>query len=173
MSEIKIKKVTKENIGSVKQLMLEALQNDPLAFTVYYDEYAFASQEWWDKYLESYTNPLRGIMLLAEMETKYVGMAGLLFRSGRRNTHVATIVWVYVDPAQRSHGIGQKLMNEILEIVQKDTSLKKLTLYVNGKQDPAKKIYEKLGFKVVGTLEKELFINGEFIDTIIMEKFLD
>jgi RimJ/RimL family protein N-acetyltransferase len=173
MSEVQIKRVAKESIENVKQLMLEALQNDPLAFTVYYDEYAFASLEWWDRYLESYINPLRGLMFLSEVEGKQVGMAGLLFRSGRRNSHVATIVWVYVDPSERGKGVGKKLMDKILDTVQKDTSLKKLTLYVNSKQEAARKIYEKLGFKVTGILEKELFIQGEYIDTIIMEKLLD
>jgi RimJ/RimL family protein N-acetyltransferase len=43
---------------------------------------------------------------------------------------------------------------------------------VNPKQKAAVKLYEKCGFKTVGVLKKELYVNGKFYDELIMEKYI-
>ena len=54
----------------------------------------------------------------------------------------------------------------------KDKNVIKINLNVNPKQKAAVKLYRKFGFKVVGLLKKDLFVNSKFYDELIMEKFI-
>ena len=61
------------------------------------------------------------------------------------------VVWVGIHNDQRGHGYGQAAMKAAIQYA-KQTNCKQVTLEVPGISPDARHIYEKLGFKVVGTL---------------------
>ncbi len=77
---------------------------------------------------------------------------------------------MYVKKEYRVKGISQQIMRSILNELKTTGKIEKINLNVSTKQLPAIKLYESLGFQIVGTLHKEMKIDGKFIDEYIMEK---
>ena len=57
-----------------------------------------------------------------------------------------------IAPGLRGQGLGTALMEEVTEIARArgDT---RMTLYVYGSNGPARRLYEKLGFQIIGQNE--------------------
>jgi RimJ/RimL family protein N-acetyltransferase len=53
-----------------------------------------------------------------------------------------------------------------------DQGIAKIKLAVNSEQQAAIKLYKKFGFEIVGKLEKELFVDGQYYDELMMERHL-
>lgn len=164
-------RASRENFYDIKSLMLEALENDPKAFSVDFDEFAFNSEFWWEGYVGPFLNGETALMYMCKHDDKAVGIAGITFSYGNRKKHVAHLVWIYVKKEFRGNGISKKLIEYILKDLKPAVS--KISLQVVQDQISAVKVYEKLGFEKVGTLQKELKINDEMLDVIIMEKFVE
>ena len=169
---IKIVEANHKDLELIKGFMLHALQTDPFAFTVDHSEYEFAGKSWWEKYLQSYFWKHKGRMFLVKDGETLSGMAGLLFRQNRRGRHVASLVWMYIDSKYRGKGFSKQLLQHIIDYAQGREDLKKIVLHVNETQESALKLYKKFGFKQVGCLEEELKIEGQMVDTFVMERKL-
>lgn len=89
------------------------------------------------------TNPLSLWLVALDGETVvgYVGSQAVMDE--------ADVMNVAVLPAYRRCGIAQKLMEALVEGLSKKT-VTKLTLEVRASNEPAKALYEKLGFEQVG-----------------------
>lgn len=72
----------------------------------------------------------------------------------------------------RSRGYSKHMYNTIFEFCKTQLNIRKLYLHVLDYNEVAQIVYEKMGFKKVGTMEKHVFKNGSFRDIIIMERFL-
>ena len=161
-----------QDFDGVKNLMLKALQTDPLAFSSDYSDYANNSNIWWQNYLYNYLMQNNAKLFVAKVNSEIKAMVGILLDPKNRRKHVGSVVWFYVEPESRAIGIGNKLFNTLIEYARSLGTIKKLTLLVNAPQQKAQEIYNKFGFKVVGTLKGELLVNNQFIDEYIMELFL-
>ena len=79
----------------------------------------------------------------------------------------AEIITIGVNPKIRRNGIASAMIG-IIEKTIKNQNVKKIFLEVASTNEPAKKMYEKLGYKVIGLRPK--YYDG--IDAILMEKDL-
>lgn len=84
--------------------------------------------------------------------------------------HRAEITSLVVDEKLRKHHIGSGLMKFVLANLFSQTSL--VLLAVETKNKPAIKLYKKLGFEKYGLLKRASFVNGQFVDNILMKKDL-
>jgi ribosomal-protein-alanine N-acetyltransferase len=71
----------------------------------------------------------------------------------RRNMRYGHILTVDVAPAYRRKGIAQKLLSEI-ELILKEKGVKECRLEVREDNQSALNLYQKLGYRKVGKLEK-------------------
>lgn len=69
----------------------------------------------------------------------------------RESNDSLNVVWVGVDNSQRGKGYATAAMNGIIKYAKKQ-NFKQVTLEVPGNSPDARHIYEKLGFKVTGTV---------------------
>jgi len=91
-------------------------------------------------------NEALGIYYIAEIENKIAGSLLITFEwSDWRNGTVLWIQSVYVDSSHRRKGIYKALYNHIQSLVEKDTSLKGIRLYVDETNATARKVYARLG----------------------------
>ena len=71
---------------------------------------------------------------------------------------------------------GQKIATRAYKIIENYAknylNIRKIHLEVVEKNISAIKMYENLGFKIVGNLEKERYINGDYENLLIMDKFI-
>jgi len=172
MGNFQIKQATPQDFNAVKALMLKALKLDPNAFSTDYSDYEKNNDVWWQNYLFNYLTNNSSTFLLAKLNETLAGMVGIIYDKNGRRQHIASVVWFYVQPESRSLGIGIKLFDALLKDVELHPNIKKITLNVNSPQLKAINIYKNLGFEIAGTLKHDLLINGNFVDRIIMEKYL-
>lgn len=161
-----IRKLTPEDWEIYKMVRLEALQKDASAFGSSYDESTSRTDEEWKKKLERPNS----FVFAAEDGGEYVGMAAAYQEEGEIVSHVAYVWGVYVRDSFRGKGIGKKLLQAVLDEIQRNPEIEKANLNVNKNQIAAVKLYESLGFQIAGTLHKELKVNGEYFDEYVMEK---
>lgn len=108
----------------------------------------FPSEEMWKKRLEApgedrYT-------LVACIEGEIVGMGGFdLFPASPRRRH-AGYVGLIVHEKWHAKGVGTALMKALIEVADKWLNLSRLELTVFIDNEPAVKLYQKLGFAIEG-----------------------
>ncbi|MEM7031703.1 MAG: GNAT family N-acetyltransferase [Chloroflexota bacterium] len=81
------------------------------------------------------------------------------------------VVGTYVDLAQRRKGIAKHLFETTFEAA-KALDYQKIFTFIRGDNPAALNTYMRHGFRIVGTAQKHAKINGQYIDEIIVEKFL-
>lgn len=172
-AQVTYNKATFNDFENIKSLMLQALESDTFAFSVSHEEYQLNSPEWWHRYIDPFLFGFSQEMFLAKDNEKPVGMVGIIYDHIPRKKHVATMVWFYVLPEYRNMKIGSVLLNKIEERIKATPAIKKLLLFVNEPQEKAIEIYKKYGFSESGRFKNELFINSNYYDVCIMEKFFN
>ncbi|RSK26580.1 GNAT family N-acetyltransferase [Bacillus sp. HMF5848] len=151
-------------------LRLEALDQNPEAFATSYEE-AIQRENPIDGVAKNLTN--EGNFTFGSFKNEeLVGVVTLLQETPIKLSHRANILAMYVSPKMRGEGIGEKLLLEAIEQAKSINSIEKINLTVVTTNERAKKLYEKLGFKVFGTEIKALKINENYYDEDYMVLFL-
>lgn len=103
--------------------------------------------------------------IVAKIDNKIVGYAGIW--KAVDDVHITNIVTA---KNLRRQNIGSILLSDLIEMAKAENGITSITLEVNCNNLPAKKLYEKFGFEVVG-LRKKYYNNID--DAIIMTKQLE
>jgi RimJ/RimL family protein N-acetyltransferase len=74
-------------------------------------------------------------------------------------------------PSNWGQGYGTEAMKILIGFAWEDLNLRRLELSVHAFNKRATRVYEKLGFVAFGTAHGRHFIDGEYVDTILMELF--
>lgn len=169
MTETRIITVPPERWREAKQLRLEALLAEPSAFaSSYEDELAFTDEVWVARLTSAYERD-GNLTFYAEFEGELVGMAGAGWSRKAKLRHVAEIYSVYVAPELRGRGIARGLMRRLLDELRSMGQIEKVSLGVTSDNAAAVRLYEKLGFAIVGTARRELKIESRYYDLHTME----
>ena len=102
--------------------------------------------------------------IIAKIDGQIVGFAGIW--KAVDDVHITNIV---TSKNFRNMGIASKLLTKLIELAKSEENILSITLEVNSKNIPAKNLYEKFGFNVVG-FRKKYYNNID--DAIIMTKEL-
>jgi ribosomal protein S18 acetylase RimI-like enzyme len=81
--------------------------------------------------------------------------------------HVLLINGLTVDPSRRRSGIGRALI-EAATAEARARGMRRLTLRVLGPNKPARRLYESAGFVVEGVQREYFFLEGEYVDDVLM-----
>ncbi len=115
----------------------------------------------------------RYMILVAQEESGkicgYVSLNKFNFKSAY--TGVADLS-IYIEKDNRGQGIGEILLKQVIEEAKKE-GFYKLVINVISKNKKALHFYEKIGFSLAGIYKKQGILQGEWVDAIIMEKFLE
>ncbi|CAM5603191.1 GNAT family N-acetyltransferase [Streptomyces sp. HUAS 31] len=113
-----------------------------------------------------------GDHLVAELDRRIVGYVRLGFPTPlASNAHVRQIQGLAVSDEARGHGVGRALIRAVVEEARR-RGARRLTLRVLGHNTPARKLYESEGFVVEGVLPEEFFLEGGYVDDVIMGQTL-
>jgi ribosomal protein S18 acetylase RimI-like enzyme len=88
------------------------------------------------------------------------------------NAHVRQIQGLAVAPGFRGLGIGRALVASACEQAARDGA-RRITLHVLSSNAPARRLYAAAGFTVEGVLPGEFWIEGRYVDDIMMGRSLD
>ncbi|MDT9699888.1 GNAT family N-acetyltransferase [Streptomyces sp. P17] len=110
--------------------------------------------------------------LVAELDRRVVGYIRLAFPTPlASNAHVRQIQGLAVSDEARGLGVGRALIRAAVEEARR-RGARRLTLRVLGHNTPARKLYESEGFVVEGVLPEEFFLEGGYVDDVVMGRSL-
>lgn len=172
MEDIKIIKLPIERWNEYKQLRLEYLKLEKVAFCITPEEMDKKSDEEWQKEAAEFLAQREKFMFFAEVNGKLIGMVGAYRGEYIKTAHVVVIFGVYIQKEFRGRGVAKKLLQALLNELENNESIVKLNLDVTTTQQAAINLYKSLGFEIVGELKKEYLVDGNFYDVYEMEKYL-
>jgi len=158
-----------ERWREAKQLRLQALLAEPTAFASSYAEELALSDDVWIARQTSAYERAGNLTFFAEVDGALVGMAGAGWSAKAKLRHVAEVYAVYVSPEMRGRGIATRLLRRLLEELRSLDQIEKARLTVNSEASAAVALYEKLGFTIIGTAQRELKVDESFYDLHTME----
>ena len=149
----------------LRAIRLEALRSEPTAFSSSYEETLAWSDEDWRRRLE---NDHR-LHLLARAGSCPIGIVGGYLGSDEGDDSVAVVFGMYVTGEHRGKGIGRLLLTSLIDRLTSFPQITTIRLWVTQTQDPARRLYESVGFQVVGKAEESIVVNDRQYDELIME----
>jgi RimJ/RimL family protein N-acetyltransferase len=129
-----------------------------------------SSREDWNEAIREIKNR-KGIITVAQVNGKIVGMAHIVRGKFEKNRHVGFLGITILKDFRRI-GIGTAMMVRLIEWAKKQEDLEKISLTVFSTNKAAINLYGKLGFKMEGKSKKQYKIDGKYVDEITMGKFL-
>ncbi len=163
-----IRLLTKLDSAKYKSLRLEALKNNPEAFSSSYEEEKDMTIQQTEARLNSEQSHTYG----AFTEEDLVGIATLVIETKKKIQHRASIVAVYVQQDSRKGGIGKSLLTELIKKAKNLPGIEQIYLTVTASNLPAKKLYHALGFETYGIEKRALKIEHTYYDDELMVLFI-
>ena len=119
---------------------------------------------------EDFIRSTKEHLVVAEVDGRAVGMAGLVVPAMARQRHTAGVgIMVHAD--YQGRGIGRALMESLLDIADNWLMLKRVELSVFTDNERAVRLYKSLGFVVEGTKKYAAVKNGVHADEYLMARY--
>ncbi|EDL66441.1 hypothetical protein BSG1_03775 [Bacillus sp. SG-1] len=109
--------------------------------------------------------------IVAELEGEVIGWASLNPYSPRKAYAGVADISVYIERNSRGKGIGRKLLSS-LEVKARENGFHKLVLFTFPFNKLGQQLYQKCGYREVGTFKNQGILDGIYVDVMAMEKLL-
>ncbi len=157
--------------SALREVRLQALAGEPIAFSADYDTTAAQPAETWAERVAAYAADSSGVIAVADAEGRLVGMAGLARGHWPKTRHLGEIWGVYVKPQWRGLHVGEALL-EACAAWARVNGIVILKLGVAKVNAPAIRCYTRSGFTVCGEDHMALYVDGAYYDELLMERVL-
>lgn len=169
--QIEVRRLLEQDGQAFYRLRLEALEQEPNAFTESPEEHRQMTARAIAK-LGRDADDNTHIVMGACSNDVFIGMAGLGQFEARKTQHKARLWGVYVKPEWRRKGIARVLVKELIERARSMPGVKQITLSVATSQSAAKQLYLSLGFEVYGQEHRSLKVGDGYVDEDLMVLWL-
>lgn len=131
----------------------------------------FPSEELWRQRLTEATSPGKtDLLLVAILDGKLVGMAGLHPDGMALRRRHAMSLGICVAADAQGHGVGKALMAALLDYVDNWAQVLRTELIVYTDNERAIGLYKRFGFQIEGTLRAHALRNGQYVDAYAMAR---
>ena len=157
---ITIRALTPADVEAYRAIRLEALRLEPDAFASSYEEES-ARPEIFRERLEG---KFGGTTFAAFVGGEIAGTAGGVREDRLKTRHKFLLVGVYVRPAYRGKGLGEKLVGRVLQFARElgDVAIVQLKVAIDNRAACA--LYERMGLSVYGIERRAIKIGERLID---------
>lgn len=166
-ADVRIRRSTRADGPRLRDLRLEALRGNPLAFTADLGESENRTADYWDDLAERGAGSGKEVIVVAESGGELVGMTGVYTPSQPKLAHAGSIWGVYVREHSRGRGIGEAMIHAAIDWARAKPLLT-LRLSVVATNHSAKRCYERCGFTVYGVEPMAVQWEGQFYDEFLM-----
>ncbi|MGF6228512.1 GNAT superfamily N-acetyltransferase [Inquilinus ginsengisoli] len=165
MTGFVIRQLGPADAAAYREIRLEGLERHPEAFgSTYEAEAALSPEEFVRRVVEVPT-------FAAERDGRLLGLVGLARESGVKRRHRGTLIRMYVRPEARGSGAADALVEAVLDHARSE-GLDAVLLAVITEAEPARRLYERHGFKVYGVEPGALRIGDRAYDDELRIRFL-
>ncbi|UYN98777.1 MAG: GNAT family N-acetyltransferase [Devosia sp.] len=161
-----IRRLGPDDLAAYRAIRHEALANHPEAFVSTAEAFAQRSDDDIRRSLEALT--VFGAVLA---DGSLAGINAFMRNDGAKENHRGWMIQVYTRPNHRGTGLSRALVEHLVNHASQHVI--QLHLGVWSENEPAIRLYQKLGFETYGTEPRYLFVNGRYIDEHLMVRFLD
>ena len=138
---------------------------------IYFQTDAFVPNRHWEAALYHPEGVPQHLLAVVELDGRIIGAVRLFAgMCGPKDRHVAEL-GIFVLPPYRGQGVGRRLMAYALDWAASQ-GLTKITLSVFATNRRAIRLYERFGFVLEGRRKMQYNMGGEYVDEILMAKFL-
>ncbi len=116
-------------------------------------------------------SPRHKVIIIEDDVTGVVGWASLNVFNSRCCYDGVVDISVYVEREMRGKGIGKRLLSHLTAVAAEE-GFHKLVLSTFSTNQLGQGLYTAVGFRKVGTYEKQGLLDGKWVDVTIMEKLL-
>jgi putative acetyltransferase len=109
------------------------------------------------------------IVLVALIDDKVVGSAGMVRETRHRRAHAAGL-GMAVHDAYAGRGVGTALMQALVDVADRWWNIKRLELDVYADNPRAIALYERFGFEREGLHRAYAWRDGEYVDSLAMAR---
>lgn len=99
-----------------------------------------------------------------------LGVTGFAVRNGEKEAHKGLLWGMYVRPAARGTGVARRLVEAVIDFARPRVELIQLSVVMGN--EPARRLYARLGFVEYGIERNSLKYGGRYYDEILMAKQL-
>lgn len=161
-----IRQLGVKDVAAYRAIRHEALLNHPEAFVSSAENFAQRTDADVRQMLETLT------VFGAELPDGSIGGINAFMRNdAAKERHRGWMIQVYVQPEHRGSGMSKALCEHLIEHALEKVI--QVHLGVWAENEPAIRLYKRLGFETYGTEPRYLFVNGRYIDEHLMVRFLD
>ncbi|MGO4127287.1 N-acetyltransferase family protein [Inquilinus sp. YAF38] len=165
MTGFVIRRLEAADAAAYREIRLEGLERHPEAFgSTYEAEAALSPEDFVRRVTEVPT-------FAAERDGRLLGLVGLARESGVKRRHRGTLIRMYVRPEARGSGAADALVEAVLDHARAE-GLDAVLLAVITEAEPARRLYERHGFKVYGVEPGALRIGDRAYDDELRIRFL-
>jgi ribosomal protein S18 acetylase RimI-like enzyme len=161
--DIRVRRLLPEDVARYREIRLEGLRVSPEAFgNTFEAENA--------RPIELFADRIRDSETMGAFEgAEILGVAGLRANQGPKESHKGMLVGMYVRPQARNRGVGRRLVEAVIEVAC-TRGVELLQLAVVSDNEPARRLYARLGFVEYGIEKKSLKQGGRYTDEVLMVK---
>jgi RimJ/RimL family protein N-acetyltransferase len=158
--DIEVRRLTPGDAAGYREIRLAGLKNNPEAFGSTFESESL-------KPLSSFAERLRSSAIFGAFRgAELLGIAGFAFREGAKEAHKGLLWGMYVRPDARKSGVGGRLVEAVIDFARQHVEI--LQLNVVSDNEPARRLYARLGFVEYGLEKDSLKYRGIYYDEILM-----
>jgi RimJ/RimL family protein N-acetyltransferase len=158
--DIEVRRLTPADAARYREIRLAGLKNNPEAFGSTFESESL-------KPLSSFAERLRSSAIFGAFRgAELLGTAGFAFRDGAKEAHKGLLWGMYVRPDARNSGTGRRLVEAVIDFARRHVEI--LQLNVVSDNEPARRLYARLGFVEYGLEKDSLKHSDIYYDEILM-----
>jgi RimJ/RimL family protein N-acetyltransferase len=160
-----VRRLTAMDSEAWARLRQESLKLHPLAFGA-------TPADDPDSLVQSFVHVLKAdnedAVFGAFADSSLIGIAGIRRHSRGKQEHKAMLWGMYVTASHRGSGVGEKLLRACVERAGLWPGIEKVCLSVTDVATEAKRLYERVGFRVWGREARAFSWQGQYADETLM-----
>lgn len=158
---MQIRRLSRPDAPALQECRLHGLSESPEAFLATYADVDGTPLSDVERELED-----PDILYLGAFDnSKLVGIVRFVRPNRRARRHTAEVRSVYVRASHRGQGMARRLLSRLIE-ESRQVGLESLILSVLASNEPARHLYESLGFRIYGREPKAIKKGHEYVDQL-------
>lgn len=125
-----------------------------------------------EQIIEEHNSAKNQLFIVAKLDNKVIGMLNVHSSNRKRLEHIGEF-GMSVLKEYWHKGVGNSLLTYTINWAKESGIIRKLNLKVLVNNDNAIRLYKKKGFKIEGTVTRDIKLDGSFIDTYQMGLLID